>query len=211
MTRVTTDQTQRGPRDRRARRAVTRVELLVVIAIIAVLISMLLPALQRARQQAKAVVCGSNLRQLGLAMGNYVAEYSHYPGHHTVTPRLWVIWPTRLRFYAGMNTDVFWCPSSQLYFKWTPTFDGRLREPPSYGYQWNEVRLTNRSGFSYGYNDWGVREFTNPHLGLGGHVDDPACRHCGELSEKRVQRPAEMIAIADSKAEGGTIDAGRPS
>lgn len=49
----------------------TLIELLVVISIIAMLISILLPSLQAAREAARTVVCGSNSRQVGLAMSNY--------------------------------------------------------------------------------------------------------------------------------------------
>ncbi len=67
----------------RATKAFTLVELLVVIAIIGMLIGMLLPAINKAREQGARTSSVNNLHQIGLAMLCFEGEYGHFPSGYT--------------------------------------------------------------------------------------------------------------------------------
>jgi prepilin-type N-terminal cleavage/methylation domain-containing protein len=111
-------------RSRRAFSGFTLVELLVVIGIIAVLIAVLLPALARARDAAKRVVCLSNMRQLSQAIYNYGAQNKGFiplctPKDNASTN--YTIWrsPTAdwgIPNFIALYTADGWCGMGRLFY-----------------------------------------------------------------------------------------------
>jgi prepilin-type N-terminal cleavage/methylation domain-containing protein len=76
----------RARKGRRTRRTgFTLIELLVVIAIIGLLVSMLMPAVQKAREAARRSSCINNMRQLGLAAHNYLSSHRVFPSGYIQT------------------------------------------------------------------------------------------------------------------------------
>jgi prepilin-type N-terminal cleavage/methylation domain-containing protein/prepilin-type processing-associated H-X9-DG protein len=136
----------------------TLIELLVVVAIIAVLVAVLLPALAQARGHARAAVCASNLRQLGLGVFSYAQDnggvmYQTYVPGGTPSP-YWTWTLNKLQYLPAIGDA-----DDPAYMMWNcPVVAADITYP-----RWTYLRMRNDSDLHpYPSKEWwGTAGFVN--------------------------------------------------
>ena len=173
-------------RSHNVQRGFTLIELLVVIAIISILASMLFPAFSRAREQARKVVCISNLRQISLGVMQYTQDYDEgFPvGYPFWEPSK----PPRSQLLVGVldpyiKSDQIWsCPS----------WKGKASANPTYLGNYSFLTGTDTSG--------------SPNNVIGVPLPPPATLAPAALAAlgKPTEYPLLFCGVAPQQTEGDT-------
>jgi len=171
-------------------RAFTLIEILVVVAIIALLIAILLPALARAREETKNVVCRSNLSQIHKSNVYYLQQYKGiFPPHRflleipdPITKSPEHFWFDLLRVYTRTK-ELVHCP----------TLGNEMQQDRS-TWKWNY----DQHNLGYGYNAYFLGYYSHTPDAWGTYITGQRW-----WSEGKVKSPCDLLVFSDANPNDG--------
>jgi prepilin-type N-terminal cleavage/methylation domain-containing protein len=201
-------------RSHRGRQGFTLIELLVVIAIIAILAAMLLPALAKAKERARAIYCQNNFHQIGVTANLYAQDYNDTyfcnPGQPNWLPNggAWTLnprsplplppdndlayWGVGYKPYLGkisVNT-VFACPDGKITDEW---HDSGLNYPDSFwansSYGMCDFLIHTPGDFATSY---GAR---NMNLKVSSYKSPVSTIFCQDSTEQKNEGPSDTLGL----------------
>ncbi len=179
----------------------TLIELLVVIAIIAILAAIIFPVFAKAREKARQSTCSSNLKQIGLALTQYVQDYDEnypliYTGAWNATGSYWTHWEYNVAPYIK-SAGVFMCPSNPNGGSFTRYADNTASGATAnilYDYEGNDYY---NAGCYGGASGLGSGLFADGDLPLGSNK--------GAVTMSKVTQPSTTIAVFEGSGNSNWI------
>ncbi|MFA7232002.1 MAG: prepilin-type N-terminal cleavage/methylation domain-containing protein [Victivallaceae bacterium] len=170
----------------------TLIELLVVIAIIAILASMLLPALNQAREKAKQITCLNNLKQIGMGMQYYQNDSNgiyipvRFVNSATYTGEF--PWAAALVMFKYIPTSKpFFCTSSTKSFDNSPDIYSTNIIGPT------RIEFVPTNWYRYFYLTYG---YNGKYLGYDQKTPSAGAKHY--LKSEKTRKPSSKIMVADN-------------